>query len=235
MLAGSVEFPTRGEHLDNLQMIAQVMAELSGIPEKGGKIVEQLQLIVELMLEGFDAQCFEPFEHEIVDCAEQGEVGHEKEDAHEQDTHNKQRTPHGGRPYPDERNQQEGNLEQGKPYKILRSPTSIPLHLGGQPLALSATKHHEQYIEQNQMEAGRHRIAGKSRVFLLVAERIVDNEHPKEKACKVSDDSSDDRRCDDNRAMQWTIACEKRRDRAEQYLHHSEKRHAKPRREGVNH
>ena len=85
MLAGSVEFPTRGEHLDNLQMIAQVMAELSGIPEKGGKIVEQLQLIVELMLEGFDAQCFEPFEHEIVDCAEQGEVGHEKEDAHEQD------------------------------------------------------------------------------------------------------------------------------------------------------
>ena len=34
MLAGSVEFPTRGEHLDNLQMIAQVMAELSGILDR---------------------------------------------------------------------------------------------------------------------------------------------------------------------------------------------------------
>ena len=193
MLAGSVEFPTRGEHLDNLQMIAQVMAELSGILEKGGKIVEQLQLIVELTLEGLDAQSFEPFEHEIVDCAEQGEVGHEKEDAHEQDTHNKQRTPHGGRPNTYERNQQEGNLEQGKPYEVLRSLTDIALHFGSQPPALGAAKQHEQYIEQNQMETGRHRIPGKMGVFLLVAKGVVSDEHPKEKAREVSDGNGNDR------------------------------------------
>ena len=31
------------------------------------------------MLEGLDAQSFEPFEHEVIDRSEQSKVGHEKE------------------------------------------------------------------------------------------------------------------------------------------------------------
>ena len=97
-------------------------------------------------------------------------------------------------------------MEQGKPYKVLRSLTGIALHFGGQPPALGATEQHEQRVEHDQMETGRHRIAGKSRVFLLVAEGIVSDKHPKEKECEVSDGNGDDRRCDDNHAVKRPIA-----------------------------
>ena len=153
MLAGGVGLTTRREHLDNLQMVAQVMAKLRRILEKGGKVVEQLEFFVELPFEDLDAKSLELFEHEVVDRAEQDKVGHEKEDAHEQNAHDKQRVPRGGRSNAYKRNQQEGNLEQVKPYKVLRSLTGIALHFGGQPPALGATEQHEQYIEQNQMEA----------------------------------------------------------------------------------
>ena len=80
MLAGGVGFTTRREHLDNLQMVAQVMAKLRRILEKGGKVVEQLELFIELPFEDLDAKSLELFEREVVDRAEQDKVGHEKED-----------------------------------------------------------------------------------------------------------------------------------------------------------